>query len=150
MLLHAGVEPVGDGMEESTLRGFQTQQVGRDARPIEIATGLAFRPFLFVTPIRKREGAPFPEQVGVGRTNNADICFPHPKISKYHAYFTKAVDGTLRVVDAGSKNGTYVNRELIPKKDPQPLEDRTILSFARFHVRYHTFEGFVRALSALR
>lgn len=148
VLLHSGVQELGpDG---APAHGFSTQAVSRDARALELATGLAMRPFLLVTPIVKRPDAAFPERIGVGRTRNTDICFPHPKISKFHAYFSKAEDGTIAVVDVDSKNGTFVDKSPILPRQPYTLNDRTIISFARYHVRFHTSDGFSRALEPLR
>src|SRR5688572_20179966 len=37
--------------------------------------------------IVKPQGAPFPEQIGIGRAANTDVCLALNTISKYHAFF---------------------------------------------------------------
>jgi hypothetical protein len=58
--------------------------------------------------VMKREGGPFQERIGIGRSPSADISVRLPGISKYHAYFTKSEQNQYFVTDAGSKNGTRV------------------------------------------
>jgi pSer/pThr/pTyr-binding forkhead associated (FHA) protein len=54
-----------------------------------------------------------------GRHPDSDIFLDDVTVSRRHADFTRVGDGTFRVKDAGSLNGTYVNRERI---------DETLLS----------------------
>ena len=50
--------------------------------------------------------------VSVGRDSHADILLDDSTVSRAHAVF-KRVNGVFSIVDAGSLNGTYVNRERV-------------------------------------
>jgi pSer/pThr/pTyr-binding forkhead associated (FHA) protein len=46
-----------------------------------------------------------------------------PGVSRLHAVFVPAADGTWSVVDLGSENGTLLNGAEIPQNQPVPLHD---------------------------
>ena len=50
--------------------------------------------------------------IGVGRLDGNDLCIPDASVSKFHAYLTGS-DTRFFLVDAGSANGTWVERRLI-------------------------------------
>ena len=50
------------------------------------------------------------DEVTVGRDPRSDILLDDSTVSRSHAVFRR-VNGQYEVVDAGSLNGTYVNRE---------------------------------------
>ncbi|KFF31120.1 FHA domain-containing protein [Bifidobacterium bombi] len=52
------------------------------------------------------------DEVSVGRDNSADILLDDATVSRHHATF-KRTGGTYEVIDAGSLNGTYVNRQRV-------------------------------------
>jgi hypothetical protein len=63
----------------------------------------------------KRTGrSPFPDSIWVGRTRNNDIVIPDVSISKCHAMFKDENDGHLRLLDAGSRNGTFLDNDSVP------------------------------------
>lgn len=45
-----------------------------------------------------------------GRDPGCDLVFEHPTLSRLHARLELAADGRVWVHDAGSSNGTFVNR----------------------------------------
>ncbi|UJR79354.1 FHA domain-containing protein [Sandaracinus amylolyticus] len=49
----------------------------------------------------------------VGRGAENDLVLPHPTVSTRHARLTRGNDGTVRVEDLGSTNGTYVDGERV-------------------------------------
>jgi pSer/pThr/pTyr-binding forkhead associated (FHA) protein len=63
---------------------------------------------VLVAPVRKRDGAPFPDRIGVGRARNCDIVFRFPSVSKLHAQLV-AEGSRWFVIDLDSANGTLVN-----------------------------------------
>ena len=74
------------------------------------------------------------EETTVGRHPRADIFLDDVTVSRRHAEF-RSVEGGFTVVDVGSLNGTYVNREPV---DASPLAhgdeeiDRTVQAVADF------------------
>ncbi len=73
----------------------------------------------FLAKLEKSDRNPWKGRISVGRAQNNDIVIRHPSVSKLHAHF--AADSrlsqlgsspmTLRVMDVGSRNGTYLNGE---------------------------------------
>jgi hypothetical protein len=68
---------------------------------------------LLVYPVRNTGRSPYPRIVTVGRTRNNDIVISDVAISKFHAFF-KEEDGRILLQDAGSRNGTRLDGELVP------------------------------------
>jgi hypothetical protein len=57
----------------------------------------------------------FPSMITVGRTNNNDIVIPDINISRFHAFFRVFPD-RVELADAGSQNGTFIDRKKLPPK----------------------------------
>lgn len=49
----------------------------------------------------------------IGRATENDLVVPHVTVSARHARLTRSPDGTVRVEDLGSTNGTYVDGERV-------------------------------------
>lgn len=54
------------------------------------------------------------DKVTVGRDSRADILLDDSTVSRSHAVFIRA-NGAFTVVDSGSLNGTYVNRQRVER-----------------------------------
>ena len=54
------------------------------------------------------------DEVTVGRDPRADILLDDSTVSRQHAVFRRE-NGAYTVIDAGSLNGTYVNRQRVDK-----------------------------------
>jgi len=46
----------------------------------------------------------------IGREDSCDLVLEHPTASRVHAHLELLKDGELSVVDANSRNGTFLNR----------------------------------------
>ena len=55
-------------------------------------------------------------QKTIGRDNSCDIRMSATDVSSRHAVLMQNIDGTVSVMDCGSKNGTYVNGRRISQK----------------------------------
>ena len=75
-----------------------------------------------VLQVRKRKAAPPLSMVSVGRGPENDIVLQHPSVSKLHANFELDAEELL-LVDAGSRNHSYVNGEMITAKVPVKAGD---------------------------
>ncbi|MDQ3035144.1 MAG: FHA domain-containing protein, partial [Myxococcota bacterium] len=51
--------------------------------------------------------------ISIGRAPENDLVLPHATVSSHHARFTRMQDGSVRVEDLGSTNGTYVEGERV-------------------------------------
>jgi hypothetical protein len=79
--------------------------------------------------VEKRQDAPFPERIGLGRAPNVDIVVRRDGISKYHAYFVPVSSTEYQLADAGSKNGTFVDQDRLRDRAPHALRDRCVVRF---------------------
>jgi hypothetical protein len=88
----------------AALQRHETQKVPvlKDAHPAPPASTFT----RIVRAIHKRTDL-FANMITIGRTANNDVHLPDASVSKFHAYFH--VDGAVRIVDAGSHNGTRVD-----------------------------------------
>lgn len=105
----------------------------RDAAPLEA----------LVIPIRNLASFAFTDMISVGRVRGNDIVLEHPEISKFHAHFRKHASGEVFVADAGSINGTHVNRTPLTPYAPVALQDGDVVSFGgEAAFVYYTARGF--------
>jgi hypothetical protein len=77
----------------------------------------------FVVPLRKRADADvlYVDRISVGRARNKDIVLRDAIVSKFHAWFQIDDTGHFCVADAGSKNGTRVDEDLLPARELRQL-----------------------------
>lgn len=85
----------------------------------------------FVLALRKRPDADqiLHDRVSVGRALNKDIVLRDASISKLHAWFELHDARDFSVVDAGSKNQTYVNGEALQPRQAFPLAPGDVVRF---------------------
>jgi hypothetical protein len=82
-----------------------------------------------------RAGEHFPlatEQVSIGRSSKADILLDDVTVSRDHALVRRQPDG-LYIEDAGSLNGTYVNRHRV---ESHRLADGDELQIGKFKLTF--------------
>jgi len=102
-----------------------------------------------VVHVAKRPDSAFPDRIGVGRTANTDVCLPLPNVSKYHAYFHRDESGRYRLTDAGSTNGTSLQRRRLEPKETVELSEGCDIEFGPHRFRFVSSEGFFRLLGML-
>ena len=74
------------------------------------------------------------DEVAVGRDPRSDILLDDSTVSRSHAVFRR-VNGQYEVVDAGSLNGTYVNRQRV---DQALLKNGDEIMIGKFRLVYFT------------
>ena len=86
-----------------------------------------------VFPIVKRPDGIYSDRISVGRTRNSDVQIPFPQISKFHAYFTQSEDRRdYFLVDAGSTNGTILNKQKLVTNTPSKLASGAEVQFGPY------------------
>ena len=85
------------------------------------------------------------EEFSIGRGTGNDLHFRNPWLSRVHARILERGDGFF-LVDAGSRNGTYLNGQ--PIVDEQSLRDGDIIALGDIVLRF--LEGQSSVLSALQ
>lgn len=83
----------------------------------------------------------------IGRSRSADIRIDHPKVSGRHARIQVADDGTVEVVDAGSRNGLLVGDA---KVDRVAVTDGLAVTIGPARFTFSTGGGQARAESLQR
>jgi pSer/pThr/pTyr-binding forkhead associated (FHA) protein len=79
-----------------------------------------------VYPLAKKPGASFQDRITIGRTPNNDIVIVDHSVSRLHAYLRH--DGNIWVVaDAGSKNGSWLDRSALETRKERKLGSKAIL-----------------------
>lgn len=74
------------------------------------------------------------DEITVGRDPCADILLDDSTVSRSHAVFRR-VNGAYSVIDAGSLNGTYVNRQRVDQKQ---LNNGDEIMIGKFRLVYFT------------
>ncbi|MGH7440542.1 MAG: FHA domain-containing protein [Polyangiaceae bacterium] len=62
-------------------------------------------------------------RVSLGRAPNNGVVLRDPSVSKFHAWLEPTDDGSVKIIDPGSTNGTSVNE--VPLQTRVPVEARS-------------------------
>jgi Inner membrane component of T3SS, cytoplasmic domain/zinc-ribbon domain len=82
-----------------------------------------------------RQGETFPlegERVEIGRSPDADVFLDDVTVSRAHAFLRRDADG-YTIEDAGSLNGTYVNRRRVERAK---LEDGDEVQIGKYRLTF--------------
>ena len=79
------------------------------------------------------------DEVTVGRDPKSDILLDDSTVSRAHAVFRR-VNGVFSVIDAGSLNGTYVNRQRV---DQATLKNGDEIMISKFRLVFFTQSAIV-------
>lgn len=105
-----------------------------------------------VLPLRKgpsRSNA-FVMGITVGRTENNDLVLADTSVSRFHAYFLEdARRKVWRLVDAESKNGTWVGAQKLQQSTQVELQDKARLRFGDVELTFLLPESFFAHLATL-
>jgi len=113
----AAIDEDGGTAEETV---DQVMQAPTAAPPPDAQEGLE------VYPLSKKPGASFPDRITIGRTPNNDVVIADHSVSRFHAYVRQ--DGPQWVVaDAGSKNGSWLDKHRLEPRKERTLASRSVL-----------------------
>lgn len=85
---------------------------------------------LEIYPLTKKPGASFPDRITLGRTPNNDLVIADHSVSRFHAYVRHEGSGkdvAWVVADAGSKNGSWLERAALEPRKERRLRSRAVL-----------------------
>jgi len=79
-------------------------------------------------------------QMAVGRASDVDVVVNDGQVSRRHATLFCGPEG-VRLVDAGSANGTYLGTSRLPANQPIPLADGAVLRMGQTLLRFVAAKG---------
>jgi len=100
-----------------------------------------------VLPLRKGTSTnnAFVMGVTVGRTDNNDLVLYDPSVSRFHAYFMRdSRTNTWKLVDAESKNGTWVGAVKLEPNGSAVLQDKVRVRFGDVEMAFLVPGTFLR------
>lgn len=96
--------------------------------------------------VEKTKDNAFQRRVTVGRTSNNDIVLDDNSVSRFHAWLEHDERQGWVVVDAGSRNGTWVGARKLGPRAPAPLTSGVKLRVGVIELTYFSSEGFLKML----
>lgn len=72
----------------------------------------------------------------IGRSRNCSIFIPSTLVSRCHAVIAQCSEGGFYIMDVGSSNGTFVNRERLSPQDRRYLNDGDILEISQTYIEF--------------
>ena len=103
----------------------------------------ATEPLVFELRKATEKANPFAMGITVGRADNNDIPLPDGSVSRFHAYFVQGLRGSWSLVDAESRNGTWVGPLRIAKGVPTAISDRTRVRIGMVELLFVKPESFL-------
>ncbi len=91
---------------------------------------------------------PWRGRISIGRARSNDLALPSAAVSKLHAHFTVDEDGSVRVTDAGSHNGTMLNGKRLVSGEPVLLTPGDRLELGNVKAVFHTPQSLCDFLAA--
>lgn len=128
--------PVRDEPGDDSEDDFQFRTSAGDGA-INSKTGEAV-----VALVEKTKDNAFQRRVTLGRTTNNDIVLEDASVSRFHAWLQLNEKAVWEIVDAGSRNGTFVNGRRLAQKVGQSLDNDQRVRIGSVELRFFTAKGF--------
>lgn len=138
-LIHRSDSPVA--RKQDGRRLTVSSMTVRDAEGIPMVP----EPDLIIFPLRHGRHKQPGEFISVGRSASNDVVIPFEPITRFHALFSKDSTGRFFILDAGSKNGTFVNDRPVPMKDrgePQEVSSGALIRMGPLNFTFLTAAAF--------
>jgi hypothetical protein len=87
----------------------------------------------------------FKARITVGRTGNNDLKLDDPSVSRFHAWL-EPTDEAWVLVDAGSRNGTFVAGRRLAARAPARLANAAAVRVGGVPLTFFTAQGFLQFL----
>lgn len=95
--------------------------------------------------VEKNKQNAFKQRVTIGRTNNNDVVLEDASVSRFHAYLEQ-LNGEWVLVDAGSRNGSYLAGRKLPGRVPTTMANGSALRIGAVQLTFFTADGFIEML----
>ncbi len=95
--------------------------------------------------VEKTQENVFKQRITVGRTGNNDLKLDDPSVSRFHAWLEPDAEAWL-LVDAGSRNGTWLAGRRLLARTPVRLANATALRVGAVQLTFFTSDGFLAYL----
>lgn len=121
---------------------FKTQTISNtsmQAAQVMAKEGVRISPELAhseVFPVVKSLSNPWPERISVGRARNNDIVLQDNSVSKLHGHFVHSPTGATMLVDAGSRNGIWINSRQLAAGQSIPVAPGDTITFGGTALTY--------------
>ncbi|MFL5319355.1 MAG: FHA domain-containing protein [Myxococcaceae bacterium] len=86
--------------------------------------------------------------ITIGRTGNNDVHMEDHSVSRFHAYIQKDPKGRWTLVDAESKNGTFLDGKKLSGRTPLFLQNGSKLTIGSVVVTFFQPDAFIEYLKA--
>jgi hypothetical protein len=96
--------------------------------------------------VEKTKENAFKQRVTIGRTSNNDIVLEDNSVSRFHAYLEQAEDGEWGLVDAGSRNGSFVGGRRLSVRTRVALLNGNSVRIGAVQLTYFSAGGFLEML----
>ncbi len=97
--------------------------------------------------VEKSKDNAFQRRVTVGRTSNNDIVLEDSSVSRFHAWLQRDdAQAGWEIVDAGSRNGTWVGSKKLIAKAPASLTSGVKVRVGVIELTFFSAEGFLKML----
>ncbi len=140
---HRELEPIEELRKTKT--GGESKSAGRIV-PLP-------RPDFAVFPVRKRNPSSRTEFISVGRLQKNDVVIPDATLTAIQAFFKEDEQGCFFLLDAGSKNGTFINDRQAPawgNGEPVAVEPGARVRFGSVEFTFLPVEEFYNLARSLQ
>lgn len=95
--------------------------------------------------VEKTKDNAFQRRVTVGRTSNNDVVLDDNSVSRFHAWL-ETDDRGWSIIDAGSRNGTWVAGKKLNAKTPSLLSSGVKVRVGVIELTFYSSDGFLKML----
>lgn len=98
--------------------------------------------------VEKTKDNAFQRRVTIGRTSNNDVVLDDTSVSRFHAWLEVDETQAWAIVDAGSRNGTWVGGKRVAARAPAPLTSGVKVRVGVIELTFFSADGFLKMLKS--
>lgn len=96
--------------------------------------------------VEKTKENAFKQRITIGRTSNNDIVLEDNSVSRFHAYLEGEGGSEWVLVDAGSRNGSFVGGRRVAVRTRIVLANGSAVRIGAVHLTFFSASGFLEML----